>query len=89
MQYLPKPHEHWITAKHVLRYIKGMTEYQLCYRKKDDGLRLIAHSNANWTSGQNDRYNMSAYYFSLSEDGPPILWKSNKQPLVALSTCGG
>ena len=30
---------------------------------------------------------MSGYYFSLTEDDPPISWKSKKRSMVTLSTC--
>ena len=88
LQYFPEPQEqHWITAKHVLKYIKGMTTYQLYYRKRDDGFRVIVYSDADWLSDQCDRRSMSSYYFSLTEKDPPISRKSKKQLTVALPTC--
>ena len=54
-QYLSKPYEqHWTMAKHLLRYIKGSTKYQLCYRKRDDGQRLNMYNDADWASDQCD-----------------------------------
>ena len=55
-QYLSRPlKEHWIAAKHVLRYLKGTLDYELCYRKCDDDLRLIGYSDADWASSTHDR----------------------------------
>ena len=42
--------EDLITAKHVLRYLKGTMGYELCFRKSDSELRLIAYSDADWAS---------------------------------------
>ena len=39
---------HWIAVKHVLRYLKGTLEYELCYRKCSDNLTLQGYSDADW-----------------------------------------
>ena len=46
---------HWIALKHVLRYLKGTLDFELCYRKCDDGLTLIGYSDADWASSTDDR----------------------------------
>ena len=79
--------EDLITAKHVLRYLKGTMGYELCFRKSDSELRLIAYSDADWASSLGDRHSTTGYCFSLVENGPLIAWKSKKQPTIALSTC--
>lgn len=87
-QYMSKPlEEHWVAVKHVLRYLKGTLDYQLCYRKCNDGLSLVGYSDADWASSTDDRRSISGYCFSLSSAGPLISWKSRKQPTVALSSC--
>ena len=73
--------------KHVLRYLKGTLDNELCYRKCDDGLTLIGYSDADWASSTDDRRSISGYCFSLNRTGPLISWKSRKQPAVALSSC--
>jgi hypothetical protein len=75
------------TAKHVLRYLKGSMEHELCFRKCDGELNLIAFTDADWASSLDDRQSTTGYCFSLTENGPPILWKSKKQPTIALATC--
>jgi hypothetical protein len=86
-QYLSKPLEtHWVAVKHVLRYLKGTLDYELCYRKCES-LKLIGYSDADWASSTDDRRSVTGYCFSLSEAGPLISWKSRKQPTVALSSC--
>ena len=87
-QFLSKPLQcHWITLKHVLRYLKGTSHYDLCYRKCEKGLRITGYTDSDWASNMEDRRSTSGYCFSLVEDGPLISWKSRKQQIVALSTC--
>lgn len=87
-QYLSRPTEaHWVAIKHVLRYIKGTLDHELCYRKCDNDLRLFGYSDADWASSKEDRRSITGYCFSLTECGPLVSWKSRKQPTVALSTC--
>ncbi|KAL9987803.1 hypothetical protein ACROYT_G002165 [Oculina patagonica] len=87
-QFLTNPtKEHWVAVKHVLRYLKGTLDFELCYRKCDNGLTLIGYSDADWASSTDDRRSISGYCFSLNKAGPLISWKSRKQPTVALSSC--
>lgn len=87
-QYLSEPKkQHWVAAKHVLRYLKCTVDQELCFRKQDVDLKLVAYSDADWAADQNDRRSVTGYCFSLSETGPVVSWKSKKQPTVALSTC--
>lgn len=85
-QYLSEPNEqHWSTVKHVMRYLKGTTDHELCYRKSEEKLKLVAYSDADWASDPND--STTGYCFSLTRNGPLVSWKSRKQRTVALSTC--
>lgn len=58
--------------------------YQKC---EESILQLEAYSDADWAADKDDRRSRSGYCFSLIENGPVILWKSKKQPTVALSIC--
>ena len=87
-QTLAKPKaENLVAAKHVLRYLKGTYDYELCFTKTDDDLKLIAFSDSDWASSVEDKRSTTGYCFSLTKQGPAISWKSKKQPTVALSTC--
>lgn len=78
-QHLFKPLEtHCVALKHLLRYLQGTLDYELCYRKNDDGLLLIGYSDADWASNVNDRRSITGYCSSLCKTGPPISWKSRK-----------
>lgn len=78
--------ENWVAVKHVLRYLKGTLDYELCYRKCDD-LTLTGYSDADWESSTDDRHSTSGYCFSLNTGGSLISWKSRKQSTVVLSPC--
>ena len=51
-QYFAEPtEEQWITVKHVLRYLRGTTERELCFRRNDsEKLGLLAYSDADWAA---------------------------------------
>ncbi|CAB4032084.1 Hypothetical predicted protein, partial [Paramuricea clavata] len=76
-----------IAAKHVLRYLKGTVDYELCFKKSDADLQLTAYSDSDWASCLEDRRSTTGHCCTLTEGGPLISWKSRKQPTVAISTC--
>ena len=87
-QYFSEPtEEQWTTVKHVLKSLKGTTNKMLYYRKCDEGLMLVAYSDADWAGDANDGRSTSGYCVSLCKNCPLISWKTKKQPTVALSTC--
>lgn len=74
-----------VTAKGVLRYIKGTTDYGVTFSKSTEN--LSGFCDADWASSS-DRYSISGYIFMKGSENPSyISWKSKKQPTVALSTC--
>ena len=86
-QHLSNPtHADLVMMKHVFRYVLGTLDNCLSFRKTNDGLKLHGYSDSDWASSL-DRKSTSGYVFSLAENGPAIMWKSKKQPTVALSSC--
>ena len=86
-QYLSEPRQqHWVAAKHILKYLKGTSHYELRYQKSAE-LGILAYSDADWASDQSDRRSTTGFCFYLNKESSPISWKSKKQPPVALSTC--
>jgi hypothetical protein len=77
----PRP-AHWKAVKRILRYLRGTTDYMLCYQGKD--LRLRGYSDADWAGDLDERKSTSGYTFLLG--GRAITWCSKKQLCVALST---
>jgi hypothetical protein len=86
-QHLANPSDkRCVVLKHVLRYLKGSLNYELCFRESVDGLKLIGYSDATWDSCD-DRKSIPGYCFSSNKNGPHISWESKKQCIVALSSC--
>lgn len=78
-QFLTNPtKKHWVAVMNVLRYLKGTLDYELYHRKCDDGLTLIAYSDADWASSTGVRRCISGYCFSLNRTAPLVSWKSSK-----------
>ena len=48
-QHLANPdNSDWIMLKHALQYVKGTIDFKLTFRKSDNGLKLLAYSDADW-----------------------------------------
>jgi hypothetical protein len=76
-------HEHWIVAKHVLRYICGTLNYGLRYTSSSD-IQLHRFTNSDSTGSAEDKRSTSWMCFSLGST--MISWASRKQKFVALNT---
>ena len=72
-----------MAVKRILRYLKGTSDYMLCYQGKKD-LRLIGYFDADWGGDIDQSKSTSGYAFLLNDSA--ILWSSKKQCCVALST---
>lgn len=87
-QYFTRPTtEQWNTVRHVLRYLKGTQDKELCYRKGANENLIHAYSDANWAADVTDRRSTTGYCVSINKNGPVVSWKTKRQPTVALSTC--
>ena len=86
-QYLSKPTKaHLGLAKHVLRYLKGTMNFGLKFTMSNDPLRIARYCDSDWRSSD-DRRSITGYCYKLNNNGPLISWKSQKQRIVALSSC--
>ncbi len=87
-QYFTRPTvEQWNTVKHVLRYLKGTQNKELCCRKGANENLINAYSDADWAADVTDKRSTTGYCISLNKNGPLVSWKTKRQPTVALSTC--
>lgn len=73
---------HWTAIKRILRYLRGSTNYSLCYQ--GGSLSLVGYSEADWGGDLDERMSTYGYAFLLSNSG--ISWSSKKQTCVAQST---
>ena len=74
---------HMEAAYHILRYIKGVLDFGILYRK-DHSPTLIGYRDADWGNCKNDRKSITRWVF-VSARGP-ISWSSKKQQTVAISS---
>jgi hypothetical protein len=76
-------HEHWIAAKHVLRYIRGTINYGLRYTASSD-IQFHGFTDSDWVGSTKDRKSTSGTCFNLGS--AMISWSNRKHKSVALST---
>ena len=73
----------WKAGKHVLRYLKGTSDYGLWYRQTDE-VKLHGFTNAVWAGNPTDRKRISRGVFSIKSI--TVSWYKRKQRSVALSS---
>ena len=79
--------EHWTTVKRVFRYLRGTSDYGLCYQGRPGLERMLdihGFVDADWAGDLDQRRSTSGYVFSLF--GGAVSWMSKRQSVVALST---
>lgn len=77
--------EHWQVVKWIMRNVKGTISYGLVYTIKIlSEPKLVGYVDANYATDSNRRRSLSRVVFMLFEN--TVSWKSNLQPVVALST---
>jgi hypothetical protein len=54
----------WKVGKHALRYLRGTSEYGLCYRQMDE-VKLHGFMDADWAGSPTDRKRTSRGIFSI------------------------
>jgi hypothetical protein len=78
--------EHLGAVKRILRYISGTLSYGCQYqRKKKEEARLLGYSDSDQAGDIDTRKSTTGVLFFLGNN--PITWQSQKQKVVALSSC--
>eukprot|EP00253_Pinus_taeda_P033047 PITA_33047 len=72
----------WKATKHVLRYLRGISQYGLWYRWIE-GVKLQGFTDADWEGSASDRKSTSGGIFNLGSTA--VSWYNRKQRSVALS----
>ena len=87
-RFMSKPRkEHWTTVKQFFRFLRGTSDYGLCYQGRpglDRELDIRGFVDVDWARDLDQRRSTSGYVFNLF--GGAISWMSKKQSVVALST---
>ncbi|KAA0037683.1 putative mitochondrial protein [Cucumis melo var. makuwa] len=81
MQKSKKPHLE--AVRRILRYLRGITEYGLLYKKEQD-CKLEGFCDADYAGDYDTRRSTTGYLFKLGCRA--VSWCSKRQPIVALST---
>lgn len=78
---------HMLAAKHVLRYVKGTTNFGVLYPNETRcvDVDMIGFTDSDWKKDPDEKKNTASYVFMYCR--APISWSSRKQDIVALSTC--
>ncbi|XP_047326581.1 secreted RxLR effector protein 161-like [Impatiens glandulifera] len=75
---------HWNALKWILRYLKTTVDVDLTFLKCSLSTKLVGYVNSNYANDRDNKKSTTSYVFTLC--GSCISWKSQLQPIVALST---
>ena len=85
-RYMENPsQEHYNGVKRVLRYVKGTEDYGLLYKQGESNAELVGYSDSDFGGDYNDQKSTSGHIFFFG--GKAVSWSSQKQSIVALSSC--
>jgi hypothetical protein len=73
----------WKVGKHVLRYLRGTSEYGLWYRQMDE-VNLHGFTDADWEASPTNKKSTSRRIFSIISTA--VSWYNRKQRSVAFSS---
>eukprot|EP00253_Pinus_taeda_P001623 PITA_01623 len=76
-------HDHWIAAKHILRYLQGTIHYCLKY-EKGKGVHLEGFTDSDWGGSEKDGRSTTGGCFSLGSS--MVSSMSRNQETIALSS---
>jgi hypothetical protein len=78
--------EHWAAVKHILRYLKGTMGYGCRYERGADlKPMLIGYSDSDFAGDVEDRKSTTGVGYFVGSS--LVTWASQKQRIVALSSC--
>ncbi|KAH0994296.1 hypothetical protein GBA52_018160 [Prunus armeniaca] len=84
-QFMSQPRTpHLITAKRILRYIKGSLDHGLFFGPQHHPTSLAAYADADWAGCPDSRRSTSGYLVYLGTN--LVSWCSKKQPTIARSS---
>ena len=84
-RYMQEPNEsHGAALKQVLRYIRGTVSLCVLFSRSSK-LEVVGFSDSSHNVDEDDGKSTTGHVFYL--DDSPITWRSQKQEIVALSSC--
>ena len=83
-RFMERPTElHLQAAKRILRYLKGMAELGIAYKRTGEE-SLVGFADSDYAGDTDDRKSTSGCVFMIGDGATS--WSSKKQPVVTLST---
>ncbi|GJV79164.1 uncharacterized mitochondrial protein-like protein [Tanacetum coccineum] len=83
---MEKPTEQHLQAvKGILRYVKGTLDHGLLYTRGESKVTITGYSDSDLANDVNDRKSTGGMAFYVN--GNLVTWASQKQRVVALSSC--
>jgi hypothetical protein len=76
---------HWSIVKQIIRYVQGTLGYGCSYKKGEGVPVLVGYSDSDHAGDLDDRKSTTGMVFFLGKN--LITWCSQKQSVVALSSC--
>jgi hypothetical protein len=76
--------EHLVAVKRVLRYVAGTLQFGCCYQRNKEA-QLVGYSDSDLAGDIDTRKSTTGVFFFLGSN--VITWQSQKQRVVALSSC--
>ncbi|XP_048226824.1 secreted RxLR effector protein 161-like [Ricinus communis] len=76
---------HMSAVKQILRFVRGTLDVGCVYKKDQANEDLVGYSDNDLAEDTDDRKSTTGVMFLLGES--PITWMSQKQRIVALSSC--
>ncbi|XP_059069800.1 secreted RxLR effector protein 161-like [Cryptomeria japonica] len=71
---------HWDVVKRVIKYLKGMTQYTLCYQgnstRSSRSITIQGYVDADWAGDVDRRKSTNGYVFTVN--GGAISWMSKR-----------
>ncbi|XP_048232905.1 secreted RxLR effector protein 161-like [Ricinus communis] len=77
--------QHWAAIKQILRYIQGTLSYGCCYKTGGEKVALIGYNDGDLAGDIDNRKSTSGIAFFVGNN--IVTWTSQKQKIVALSSC--
>lgn len=74
---------HWSGIKRILRYLKGTPHLGICLTREKNP-KLTVWSDSDFANDLESRKSITG--FTIMINNSPLMWRSSKQPIVALSS---
>jgi len=75
---------HWNAVKQIFRYLQGISDAKLIFRKSRSYKQLIGYYDSDWSNNLDDRRSVTGYVVQAFDN--LVSWNTKRQSTVTLST---